>query len=79
MIKMIEGRASVHKKRVASFSDRGGELRLATEVRRTQQVTCGMALVSEAFRFSRLAQSSDPDLPAVERKIQSADDYRGNR
>jgi hypothetical protein len=26
-----------------------------------------------------LAASSDPDLPAIERKIQSADDYRRNR
>jgi hypothetical protein len=26
-----------------------------------------------------LILSSDPDLPAIERKIQSADDYRRNR
>ena len=36
-------------------------------------------VVDAAFRFSRLAASSDPDLPAIERKIQSADDYRRNR
>jgi hypothetical protein len=73
MIKMIEGRASVHKKRVASFSDRG----LPQRCDELNKVTCRMALA--AFRFSRLAASSDPDLPAIERKIQSADDYRRNR
>ena len=75
MIKMIEGRASVHKKRVASFSDRGSPQRCDE----LNKVTCRMALVSAAFRFSRLAASCDPDLPAIERKIQGADDYRRNR